>query len=89
MTGVQTCALPIFLSPVFLGDNVVIENSTIGPFVSVGESTVIRNSTVSNSIIQKNCLIAKARIENSMFGNFVNFEGLTSDASLGDYSSIL
>ncbi len=74
--------------PVFLGDNVVIENSTIGPFVSVGESTVIKNSTVSNSIIQKNCLITKARIENSMFGNFVNFEGQTSDASLGDYSSI-
>ena len=77
------------LQPVFLGDNVVIENSTIGPFVSVGEFTVIKNSTVSNSIIQKNCLIAKARIENSMFGNFVNFEGQTSNASLGDYSSIL
>ncbi len=77
------------LPPVFLGDNVVIENSTIGPFVSVGESTVIKNSTVSNTIIQKNCLITKARIENSMFGNFVNFEGQTSDASLGDYSSIL
>ena len=76
------------LPPVYLGDNVVIENSTIGPFVSVGESTVIKNSTVSNSIIQKNCLIEKARVENSMFGNFVNFEGQSSDASLGDYSII-
>ena len=76
------------LPPVYLGDNVVIENSMIGPFVSVGESTVIKNSTVSNSIIQKNCLIEKARVENSMFGNFVNFEGQSSDASLGDYSII-
>ena len=76
------------LPPVFLDENVVIENSTIGPFVSVGVSTVIKNSTVSNSIIQKNCLVANASIENSMFGNFVNFEGQTSDASLGDYSVI-
>ena len=76
------------LPPVFLGDNVVIENSTIGPFVSVGESTVIKDSTIANSIIQNNCLITKARLENSMFGNFVNFEGQSSDASLGDYSVI-
>ena len=76
------------MQPVFIGDHVVLENATIGPFVSIGESTVIKNSTISNSIIQKNCLINKARLENVMFGNFVNFEGSSADASLGDYSVV-
>ncbi len=71
--------------PVFLGENVVVENSTIGPFVSIGDFTVIKDSTITNTIIQKNCVITKARLENAMFGNFVNFEGQSSDASLGDY----
>ncbi len=74
--------------PVFLGENVVIENSTIGPFVSISDSTIVKDSTITNSIIQKNCLITKARLENVMFGNFVNFEGQSSDASLGDYSVV-
>jgi len=74
--------------PVFLGENVVIENSTIGPFVSISDSTVVKDSTITNTIIQKNCVITKARLENAMFGNFVNFEGQSSDASLGDYSVV-
>ena len=74
--------------PVFLGDNVVIENSTIGPYVSIGESSVVSNSTIVNSIIQKSCRVNKAKLDNSMLGNFVNFEGQSSDASLGDYSVI-
>ena len=74
--------------PVFLGENVVIENSTIGPFVSISDSSVVKDSTITNAIIQKNCVITKARLENAMLGNFVNFEGQSSDASLGDYSVV-
>ncbi len=76
------------IPPVFIGENVTLENCTIGPHVSIGDSTVIKNSTIKNSIIQANCVINKSRIENSMFGNFVNFESHSSDASLGDYSVV-
>jgi len=74
--------------PVFFGNNVVIENSIVGPYVSIGESSTVSDSTVVNSIVQKNCKVNKARLSNSMLGNFVNFEGQSSDASLGDYSTI-
>ena len=75
------------IPPVFIADNVVVENSTIGPHVSIGESSKIRDSKIFNSIIQKNCTLTKATIENSMLGNFVSFEGKSSDLSLGDYST--
>ncbi len=77
----------IILPPVFIGDEAHIENSIIGPHVSVGAYTVVRDSRISNSIIQKNCTINTAILSNSLLGNFVNFEGKSEDLSLGDYSS--
>lgn len=77
----------VIIPPCFIGKDVVIENSVIGPHVSIGESTKIGDSRISNSIIQKNCLVRNAVLSNSMLGNFVNFEGKAEDLSLGDYST--
>jgi glucose-1-phosphate thymidylyltransferase len=78
----------VILPPVFIDQHVIVENSVIGPHVSVGESTKIMNSRITNSIIQKNCLVSRAILDNSLLGNFVNFEGKSEDLSLGDYSTI-
>ena len=76
------------IAPCFIGDNVVIENSVVGPYVSIGESSEIRDSRVSTSIIQKNTKISKSILENSMLGNFVLLNGKAVDLSLGDYSTV-
>lgn len=78
----------IILPPVFIDQHVIVENSVLGPHVSVGESTKITNSRITNSIIQKNCSVNSAILDNSLLGNFVNFEGKSEDLSLGDYSTI-
>lgn len=78
----------VIISPCFIGDDAVIENSVIGPHVSVGEFTQIIDSRVKNSIIQKNSRIVNAVLQDSMLGNFVNFEARPSDISLGDFNSI-
>jgi glucose-1-phosphate thymidylyltransferase len=78
----------VIISPCFIGDNAVIENSVVGPHVSVGESTQIIDSRVKNSIIQKNSRLVNAVLQDSMLGNFVNFEARPSDISLGDFNSI-
>jgi glucose-1-phosphate thymidylyltransferase len=78
----------VIIPPVFIGDNAEIRNSVIGPHVSVGKNTKVQESVVSNSIIQENTLIKTANITNSMVGNFVSFEGKSSDLSLGDYNTL-
>jgi len=78
----------VIIGPCFIGDGVVIENSVIGPYVSVGENTKISDSRIKNSIIQKDSDIRNAMLDNSMLGNFVTFEGSTHDFSLGDYNAI-
>jgi glucose-1-phosphate thymidylyltransferase len=78
----------VIIPPCFIGDGVSIENSVVGPYVSIGEKTRIADSRVKNSIIQKDSTISAAMLENSMLGNFVNFEGKYLDLSLGDYNTI-
>ncbi len=78
----------MIIPPVFIGADAVIENSVVGPYVSVGEKSVIQNSRLQNSIVQSNTQVTNALLSNSMLGNFVNFEGHFSDVSLGDYGTV-
>lgn len=76
----------VIIKPCFVGKNVIIENSIIGPHVSIGDDTKIKRSIIKNSIIQKNAIIHFANIENSMMGNFVKLEGKAGDINVGDYT---
>jgi len=76
------------IHPSFIGANVQIINSTVGPFVSIGDNTVIENSEIKNSIIQTNSKVTNSKLSNSMLGNSVEFSGESADASVGDFSVI-
>ena len=79
----------VIIEPVFIGENAVIENTVLGPHVSVGAGTKIVGSVVSNAIIQENTQIKNANITNTMLGNFVVLEETSKEMSLGDYSNVL
>ncbi|MDG1731327.1 MAG: sugar phosphate nucleotidyltransferase [Algibacter sp.] len=74
------------IEPCFIGENVVLKNTTIGPFVSIGNGTVIENSTIENSLIQTNSEIKNAKLNNAMIGNNVKYNGEFTSISIGDYS---
>ena len=74
------------IQPCYIGENVVLKNTTIGPFVSVGNDCVIEDSTVKNSLIQNNTKIKNANLDEAMIGNHVSFDGKFTKISIGDYS---
>jgi glucose-1-phosphate thymidylyltransferase len=76
------------IEPCYFGEGVVVENSTVGPHVSLGAGTEIFGSKIENTIIQSNSVITDSELSNSMIGNFVSFSGKSSDASIGDYSQM-
>lgn len=78
----------VIIPPCFVGDDAMIENSVIGPYVSVGEKTKIVDSRIENSIIQTQSVVTRAMLTNSMLGNFTTFEGSSQDLSLGDYNAV-
>lgn len=76
------------VEPCFIGEGVQLINATVGPHASIGDNTIIENSTVKNSIIQTNSKIKNAELSNSMVGNYSEYTGKSADASIGDYSTI-
>jgi len=62
--------------PVIIGENVIINNSFIGPFTAIGDSTQIIHSEIENSIIMTNCKIIRLhkRIEGSLIGRDVEIK---------------
>jgi glucose-1-phosphate thymidylyltransferase len=78
----------VIIPPCFVGDDAIIENSVVGPYVSIGKNSHIKDSRISNSIIQTNTKISQVVLENSMLGNFVNFEARPLDLSVGDFNTM-
>jgi glucose-1-phosphate thymidylyltransferase len=76
------------IPPCFLGKNVIIKDSLIGPGVSIGEGTQIVKSSIKNSLIQKNCYLEEFISEKAMIGNHVRYKGNPTFVSLGDYSEL-
>ncbi|MCF8274505.1 MAG: nucleotidyltransferase [Flavobacteriaceae bacterium] len=74
------------IEPCFIGEHVVLNNTTIGPNVSVGNNCVIENATIKNSLIQTHTTIKNAHLDDAMIGNYVWYDGNFKAVSLGDYS---
>ena len=74
------------IEPCFIGENVVLKNTTIGPNVSVGDNCTIQDSIVKNSLIQTHTNIKNANLDEAMIGNHVKYNGNFSKISIGDYS---
>jgi glucose-1-phosphate thymidylyltransferase len=77
----------IVVQPCFIGDNVELKNSVVGPHASIGANSKIENSVITSSIIQTNCRIKNAVIDNSMIGNFAQYIRKPEDISMSDYST--
>lgn len=76
----------VIVPPCFIGENVKLKNSVVGPHVSLGDGCVVENTVISNSIIQKGTKLKNANLTNSMVGIHAEYNGNTKELSLSDYS---
>ena len=90
--GVQLVADSVLLqnstiiAPCFIGEDVQIINSTVGPNVSLGKGCHVSNSTMTNSLVQNHSHIKNAKLNESMIGSHATFNGEFTSISIGDYS---
>ncbi len=78
----------IIIEPCYIGNDVIIKNSIIGPHASIGSKCTIINGNICNSIIQSNTKISNANIANSMIGEGAEVKGKSLDVSLSDYTTL-
>ena len=88
LEGTYTNSNSTVIPPCYIADGVEIHNSTIGPFVSIGQDTRIKNSTIENSMIQSHCVLSGVKLKDAMLGNHVKYNGDFSVVSLGDYTEL-
>jgi glucose-1-phosphate thymidylyltransferase len=79
----------IVIEPCFIGDNVELHDSVIGPHASIGANTVVKNSIISQSIVQTDARISHANISNSMLGIGAEVKGKPIDISISDYTQLI
>ena len=78
----------IIIPPCYIGKDVILENSIVGPHVSLGKGSMVTNSIIKNSILQDDAIIVDANMIDSMLGSNSKYKGLARDLSLSDYSII-
>lgn len=78
----------VIIEPCFIGENVVLENAVVGPHVSIGNNTKVKDSVVKNTIIQNNSSISNVVVKDSMIGSHASFTKEASDISIGDYTNL-
>lgn len=76
------------IHPCYIGANVQLENSVIGPFAVIDNNSVVKNSVIQKSIIQQNSRVSNANLWESMIGNEASYEGRPKTLSVGDYSEV-
>jgi len=78
----------VIINPCFIGDNTEINDSVVGPYVSIGVGTKIESSRISRTIIQENSKVGNFVLEDSMIGNFASVHNQPHALSVGDYNTI-
>jgi glucose-1-phosphate thymidylyltransferase len=74
--------------PVRVDEGVTLEESTIGPNVTIDTGSTIRHSTLKDTIIGTNATIENCELVNSVIGNDCVVKGVKGSVNVGDHSSV-
>ncbi len=78
----------IVVDPVYIGENVTVEASVIGPFVSVAKDSTIKRSIIRNSIVGECAVVEDALLDSSLIGDNAVVKGTFKRLNVGDSSEI-
>jgi glucose-1-phosphate thymidylyltransferase len=76
------------VEPVLIEDGVVLEQSTVGPNVTIEAGTVVRGSTVREAIVGKRCRIEGCQLDGALLGDDVSVTGVRGSVSLGSHAEV-
>ncbi len=78
----------VIIPPVYIDDNVKIENSVIGPYVSIASGSIIEDSILRDSILNKESVVKNMLLDGSIVGTGSIITGKFIKLNIGDSSEI-
>lgn len=79
----------IVIMPVAIGEGVTIENSIVGPNVSISARTELRSCIASETIIGENAQVTSIILKNSIISDNAKVQGNQFHLNVGDSSEII
>jgi len=82
------CINTLIREPVYIGEHARIENSIIGPYVSVEAGAQVINSIIQHSIIFESANVHDSILTDSMIGAHSTVKRPPQNLNVGDYSDL-
>ncbi len=78
----------VIIPPVHIEAGAEVKNSIIGPYVSIAKGAKITASIISDSILNKDCVVKNAQLAQSLIGENAIVEDIVEKLNVGDNSEI-
>jgi len=78
----------VIISPSFVAKTAVVDGSVIGPFASIGEGCVIKNTVVRDSIVGSKSVINNLNLRESLVGSEVVLNAKATKINIGEKSEV-
>ncbi len=78
----------VIIEPVYIGQNVEINNSVIGPNVCVEDNSIVKNSIIKDTILLENVQVENANLSTSILGNNSKLTQKSLNIAAGDFDEI-
>ncbi len=76
------------IDPVYISDSATVVESVIGPFTTISEHCVVKESIIKNSILSPSSLVERSMLDNSIIGMNAIVKGNYKKLNAGDSSEI-
>lgn len=76
------------IPPVFISPEARVQDSSIGPYASIGAGCVIEGSSIADSIVEAGSTIRRSHLRDSLVGQGTLVEGIKATVNIGDTSQI-
>ncbi len=79
----------LIIEPCFIASDVTLQNSIVGPYVAIGVGANVKESIISDSIIEAGAQIVAANLRHSVIGRNTIWQGqISTNLSIGDFSKV-
>ncbi|MGE3800236.1 MAG: sugar phosphate nucleotidyltransferase [Candidatus Kapaibacterium sp.] len=75
-------------SPVYIAPTATIENAIIGPYATIADGAVVRDSIITDSIVGEHSSVEKAILDESIIGADAKVRGETRKVNIGASSEL-
>ncbi len=78
----------VIIPPSYISGKAKVENSIVGPYASIADEAVVKDTIIKNSIVSYSAQVYNSLLDESIIGNDAYVNGLFQKLNVGDSSTL-